>query len=496
MNKIVINHIEKVFVTSDAATIVQELVVEHPAANVVVQAAGMQEREIGDGSNLVVVFAGELLKKAEQLIGLGLHPSDIVQGYDKASKKALDLIGGLTIKTDFSLRSVEDLAQACKTAIASKIFGHEDYLSQVVAKACMISMPENPLEFQVDNVRTIQILGSSTNATHVVNGMVLYYRSKTNTKAVENAKVLVLTTNVGLREMDATQNVLFENASDLLNFSKSEEGIVEASVKRIYDMGVRLLVLNNKATDLEYHYLNKYGIYCIIIISKFERRRLCRMFGARMCVTKDFTPEDLGFVKSCSEIEIGGRRVSKLEQAEGESCISTIVIRGASENIMNDIGRACFDGINTVRAMCRESEFVPGAGACEIELARLIQDYGSKVAGLDQYAVKAYGEALEVVPRTLASNSGMDFEDTIAKLYAAHSEGKTTVGVDVVKKTTMDAVANNVLDLLVTKRFALRLATNCALTILRVDHIIMSKPAGGPKKPKRQGHWDDDDEAW
>merc|ERR1719384_3022743 len=326
MNKIVINHIEKVFVTSDCATIVQELVVEHPAANVVVQAAGMQEKEIGDGSNLVVVFAGELLKKAEELIGLGLHPSDIVQGYDKASKKALELIGGLSMKAKFSLRSVDDLAQACRTSIGSKCFGHEEFLSKKVAEACLIALPENPLEFQVDNVRTLNILGSNMYDTHVVNGLVLHYKSKTNTKSVEKAKVLVLCTNVGLREMDATQNVLFENASDLLNFSKSEEGIVEASVKRIYDMGVRVLILNNKATDLEYHYLNKYGIYCLIIISKFERRRLCRMFGARMCVSKDFTPEDLGFVKSCTEIEIGGRRVSKLEQAEGESCISTIVI--------------------------------------------------------------------------------------------------------------------------------------------------------------------------
>jgi len=332
--------------------------------------------------------------------------------------------------------------------------------------------------------------------THVVNGMVTGFRSKTSTKSVENCKVLALGTNIGLREMDGTQNVLFENASDLLNFAKSEETVVEASIKRIHDMGVRFLILNTKATDLEYHYLNKYQIYTIIIISKFERRRMCRMLKARMCVTKDFTAEDLGFVKSVKEVEIGGRRMTRIEQADGESCVSTIVIRGASENIMSDIRRACCDGINTIRAMCRESDFCPGAGASEIELSRLIQDYGSKVSGLDQYAVKAYGEALEVVPRTLAANSGMDFEDTIAKLYAAHSEGKSNIGIDILNKSTLDAVEENILDLLVTKKFAMRLATNCALTILRVDHIIMSKPAGGPKKPQRQGHWDDDDDAW
>lgn len=496
MNKIVINHIEKVYVTSDAATIVQELQVEHPAANVVVQAAGMQEKEIGDGSNLVVVFAGELMKKAEELIGIGLHPSDIVAGYDKAIRKALDFLSAMTVETDLDLRSADDLAQACKTAIGSKFFGLEDFLSKKVAEACLIAMPENAVEFQCDNVRFCTVLGSNIYDTHVVNGMVTGFKSKTSTKSVENSKVLCLATNVGLREMDATQNVLFENASDLLNFAKSEENVVEASIKRIHDMGVRFLILNTKASDLEYHYLNKYQIYTIIIVSKFERRRMCRMTGARMCVTKDFSPEDLGFVKNVKEVEIGGWRMSRIQQADGESSVSTIVVRGASENIMNDVKRACADGINTIRAMCRESDFVPGAGATEIELSRLIQDYGSKVSGLDQYAVKAYGEALEVVPRTLAANSGMDFEDTIAKLYAAHSEGKSSIGVDVVNKSTMDAVENKVLDLLVTKKFAMRLATNCAVTILRVDHIIMAKPAGGPKKPTRQGHWDDDDDAW
>lgn len=496
MNKIVINHIEKVYVTSDCATIVQELQVEHPAANVVVQAAGMQEKEIGDGSNLVVMFAGELLKKAEELLGMGLHPSDIVSGYDKASKKALEYLSTMTVDADFNLKDVNDLAQACRTAIASKCFGHEDFLSLKVAEASLISMPENPLNFLVDNIRTVKILGSNVRSTEVVNGMVLYFRSKTNTKKVEKAKVLVLATNLGLREMDSTQNVLFENADDLLKFSRSEEEIIEGSVKKLYDMGVRFLILNNKASDLEYHYLNKYGIYTIIVISKFQRRRLCRMLGARMCVTKDYVAEDLGFVQLAEEIEIGGRRVSRIVQAKGESCVSTIVIRGASQNIMNDVERACHDGVNTIRAMCRESAFVPGAGATEIELARLVQDYGSKMSGLDQYAAKAYGEALEVVPRTLAANSGMDFTDTIAKLYAAHSDGKSAVGVDTQNKTTMDAVASRVLDLMVTKKFAMRLATNCALTILRVDHIIMSKPAGGPKKPNRQGHWDDDDDAW
>jgi len=497
MNKVIINHIEKVYVTSDAASIVSELEVEHPAANVVVQAAGMQQKEIGDGSNLVVVLAGELMKKAEELIGMGLHPSDIVQGYDKAINKCLDYLSAMAVKrAEIDFYNADDLAQAVRTSAASKFFGMEDYISKLVGEACAKVMPENPLDFQVDNVRTFQILGSNLYDSKVVNGLLFYGLNRGHVKKVENCKVLIMNTSIGLREMDATQNVLFENASDLLNFAKSEENLVEASIKRIHDMGVRLLMTGGKCSDLEYHYINKYNIMHVPCISKFQRRRMARMTKSRICVTKDFGPEDLGFIKCAEEVEIGGKRLTSFQQADGESACATIVIRGASDQIMDDFRRACTDGINTVRAMCRESDFVPGAGATEIELSRLIQDYGSKVSGLDQYAVKAYGEALEVVPRTLAANSGMDFEDTIAKLYAAHSEGKTSVGVDIVNKSTLDAVENGILDLLVTKKFAMRLATNSALTILRVDHIIMSKPAGGPKKPNRQGHWDDDDDAW
>jgi len=219
----------------------------------------------------------------------------------------------------------------------------------------------------------------------------------------------------------------------------------------MYDMGVRLLIVASKTTDLETHYLNKYNIYTVIIISKFTRRRLSRMFKARGCVSKDYVKEDLGYVKLAEEIEIGGSRVTRFVQRSGESCLSTIVVRGASDNAMSDVRRACFDGINTIRAMCRESAFVPGAGSTEIELARLIADYGAKTKGLEQYAIKAFAEAFEDIPRTLAANSGMDFEDTIAKLYAAHSSGGSSIGIDVIKKDVVDATKSDILDLLVTK---------------------------------------------
>lgn len=496
LNKLIINSIGKVYVTNDCITIVEQLSVEHPAAKILIHAAAMQEREIGDGSNLVVIFGGELLKKAEKLIDFGIHPSSIILGYEKANQKLLELLETLVINTNFDIHSIFDLSKACSTAIASKCFGLEDFISTKVAEACSIAIPKNPLKFVVDNVRTLKILGSNVYQTEVINGMVVHHQSKTNIKFVKNCKVLVLTTNVGLREMDVTQNVVFNNAEELLNFSKSEENVVKSSIERISKIGISLLILSNKPTDLETFYLNKYNIYTMVVISKFGRRRLCRMFKARACVTKDWKSEDLGYVQLAKEIEIGGQKVTQFVQRPGESIISTIIIRGASNNVMDDLERAIHDGVNTIRAMCRENNFVPGAGAIEIELSRNIQEYGNKCIGIDQYAIKSYAEALEVVPRTLASNSGINFEDIITKLYTAHKNNNPNVGIDILNKDICNTQKKQIIDLLITKKFAFKLSTNAVLTILRIDHIIMSKPAGGSKKSQQKGHWDDDDDAW
>jgi len=494
LNKLIVNSIGKVYVTNDCITIVEQLSVEHPAAKVLIHAAAMQEREIGDGSNLVVIFGGELLKKAGKLIDFGIHPSSIIIGYEKAHQKLLELLETLVINTNFDVHSIFDLSKACSTAIASKCFGLEDFISTKVAEACSIAIPKNPLKFIVDNVRTLKILGSNVYQTEVINGMV-HHQSKTNVKFVKNCKVLILTTNVGLREMDVTQNVVFNNSEDLLNFSKSEENIVKTSIENISKIGVKLLVLSTKPTDLETFYLNKYNIYTVVVSSKFGRRRLCRMFKARACVTKDWKFEDLGYVQLAKEIEIGGQKVTQFVQRPGESIISTIIIRGASNNVMDDLERAIHDGINTIRAMCRENHFVPGAGAVEIEISKKIQEYGEKFIGNEQYSIKSYAEALEVVPRTLASNSGISFEDVVTKLLIAHENNNPNVGIDILNKDVCNVQKKQIIDLLITKKFAYKLSTNAVLTILRIDHIIMSKPKGEPKNSQK-GHWDDDDDAW
>merc|ERR1719473_1704742 len=223
--------------------------------------------------------------------------------------------------------------------------------------------------------------------------------------------------------------------------------------------------------------------------SKFETRRLSRTCGAAALVRLEPPTEaDLGFCEHVYVKEIGSTVCTLFDHEKEDLRVATIVVRGSTTNIMDDVERAIDDGVNVVKSMTRDARFVPGAGACELLLADALTTFGEAQPGLDQYAINKYGLALEVVPRTLAENAGLDATNMIAEMYAAHKSGKDTVGIDVVNAGTGDC---GVLDLLHTKKEAIKLATDAAVTVLRVGQIIMSKPAGGPKASAQEGADDD-----
>jgi len=500
MNKIVINQIEKIFVTSDAATIMKQLQVQHPAAKVMCLAAQMQEKELGDGTNFVLSFSGELLRKATELIHMGVHPSDIIKGYNIAMEKAQKLFEGLSF---YSLKDILDkkkLAEGVKTAIASKQYGLEDLMGDLVAEACITVIPkDNPKKFSVDSVRVLKLIGGDVNESHVVRGLAIDTKPWTTIKEKSKCKCAVFTCSVAATQTETKGTILLNNADELLNYSKSEEDHMHKIIKTYHDMGIGVIFSGEKFSDMACHFMNKYNICGIRIVSKFRLRRICRLLGARPCVTLENREEDLGFATEIYTKEIGDRVVTIIEQdKDSAACISTIVLRGATDNQMNDMERACEDAVAVVNSMTRDPRFVPGAGAAELQLASQMVDFANKQKGLEQYAIQKYGEALEVVPRLLASNAGFDGNKVVADLYAAHASGKKKTGVNVSgeKGEIGDMTQFGVMDLLTTRLKGLQLASKAAITILRVDHIIMRKPAGGPKKPKNRGHWDDNDSAW
>jgi len=493
MNKMVINHLEKLFITNDSATIVQELEVQHPAAKMLVLASKMQESETGDGTNFVVVLAGELLLLAEELLKNGLHCSEVIAGYTAASQKALETLETLTsFEPDADvLQNPVKLAQCLKHVIAAKQYGNEDLFAAKIAEACCLAMPVgNPANFNTDNIRVAKIPGNSILATTVVQGMCLTRGVITQITEVHNAKVAVYGIPLDSATTETKGTVLLKSAEELKAYNNSEEESLENVIKSIADSGCNMIICGQQVGELALHFLEKYKIMCMKCPSKFELRRICRTTGAANLVRLEPPKEeDLGHCKHIYVKEIGSTRCTIFDHEADNSKVATIIIRGSTPNVMDDVERAIDDGVNVVKSMTRDKRFVPGAGATELLLADTLTLFGEAQPGLDQYAIQKFGLALEVVPRTLAENAGLNATNMVAEMYAAHKANNKGVGIDVVEGGTADC---GVLDLLHTKREAIKMATDAAVTVLRVDQIIMSKPAGGPKAPEQGGGGDDD----
>lgn len=484
LNKIIVNHLQKLFVTSDAATIIHELDVAHPAAKLAVLASQMQEQEVGDGTNLVLVLCAELLNKAEVLIEKGLHTSDIILGYEKSGQRVAEELESLVNWTLEDLSDVKAVARGLKSALAAKQFGYEDLLSDLVADACVKVLPKNPINFNVDNVRVAKIPGGGVLDTSVLKGHVLTRGAEGTIKQVSDSKVAVFAQGFDVMKTETKDTVVLKTADALLNFTKSEEREMENFVKALEEMGVKIVVSGNAIGELALHFLEQSGMMVVKVPSKFELRRVCKTVGAIAMARFELPRVDqLGHVDFCGVDEIGSTKVTIFRQDQDTSRISTIVVRGSTQNLLDDFERSIDDGVNVYKACCKDARFVAGAGATEIELATRLQRFGDQTAGLTQHSIRKYGEAFESVPQVLAENAGLKSTDIISELYGAHAEGNNgaSVGIDVIAEKVAET---DVLDNFSIKANAIRLATEAACTILRVDQLIMAKTAGGPKPPK------------
>ena len=429
---------------------------------------------------------------------MGLHPADIISGYTKAYKKTLELIEAADLVIERiegkDIESQDKLVGAIRAPMASKQYGYESFLAPLVAEACLAVMPKNAFNFQVDNVRVVKILGGNLFESTVIHGMVIPYPTIGSLKRIDNAKIAVFTCAIQCADTETKGTVLIENASELMNFNISEEKEIDNAIKAIADSGVKVIVTGETIDDMATHFIEKYGMIALKVPSKFELRRICKATKARPMVTLGpVRPEEQGFAASVSVREIGSQKITVFEQGASDHVqVATILLRSSTHNILNDVERAIDDGVNTVRALTRDGRLVAGAGAFEIELARRLQDFSTKAPGLEQYALDRFAKSLEVVPRALAENAGQVAMDVMANLYAAHEKGQLYAGFDVEKHAVGDvAKEQGIVDLLYLKRQAIKLAVDAVLSILRIDAIIQSKPAGGPKRPQGGGHWDE-----
>ena len=327
MNKMIINHIEKQFVTSDAGTIMRELDVEHPAAKLMIEASQMQEAEAGDGTNFVVVFCGALLEEAEELLRLGVTSSDITEGYEKALQKTLDILPTLSCHEIKDYRSLVPVRNAIRATVMSKQLGNEDFLADLIAKACISIMPEKTT-FNVDNIRVCKILGSGLQMSEVIPGMVFKRFVEGEVTSATKAKIALYSCPVDIIQTETKGTVLIKSADELKTFSQGEENLLEAQIKAIVDTGATVIVAGAKFGDMALHYMNKYGLMAVRLNSKFDLRRLSKAVGGT--VLPRLTPpstEELGYCDNVYLHELGDTSVTIFKSEGTESRIATVVIR-------------------------------------------------------------------------------------------------------------------------------------------------------------------------
>jgi len=486
-----VNHLGKLSVTSDASTILREVEVSHPAAKLMVHAANAQDEEVGDGANFVVTLSGELIGNAEALLLDGLTASEIVEGYEKAGDKCLAVLESLVVEGSdkFDARNVEQVTWRIRGAVSSKQYGYSDFLCKQIAEACVAVCPENPQSFNVDNVRVVKLPGGGSLDSLVVKGIVLQSTPQGNILRVKDAKVAVYGQGLDTGNTETKGTTLFRSAAELEAYSNDEEAVLEKTVAAIAETGVKLVVSGGAIGEIALHYFQRYKMMVLKITSKFELRRFCRVTGAS-AVSKFQAPmpDQIGYVQSCAVEEIGGAKVTRVEQSDALSSVCSIVIRGAAENSLDEIERCVDDGVNAYKVLCKDPRVVLSNGGVEMELAKQIRAFGNQLHGLDQHSVSAYAAALDAIPKLLAENACQEDANGVSSTpstLASSTDAAMGDASDASAAPVTQMKEDGVYDLFRTKQRGIKHATEAAIAVLSVDQIIMSKPAGGPQPPKR-----------
>ena len=525
--KLVVNHLGRLNVTSDCASILKEIEIEHPAAQLLKQACQKQETECGDNTNFVVALAGELLWQTALLIQkmTWQNAPELLMGYQRSLQLLTEeYLPNLVVKdeelqlTDLTQKS--QLVKLLLPILASKQYGTEDILAPLVADACLQVMTRSPtdgkkLEFHADAVRIVKILGSSVQHSSIILGFVAQRGVETTLTQVTNgAKIAVYASGIEASSTEAKGTVLMKTAEDLKAYNKTEESKMQEIIDGIAASGVNVVVTGGNVSDMALHFLNRNKLLCVKLGSKWELRRLCQAVNATALVRLGApTPDEMGHCDSVMTKQVGGRLVTVFSHANADAAkgtkLATILLRASTLSVLNDLERAVDDGVQAVAQAVTNSnskqgcQLVYGGGAVEMACSVLLMREAGKVPGLEQYSMEAFAKALQVIPRTLAENAGWDTTRVLADLQAAHAtsqnealaSGKAIAvcdsGIDIERDDSDDFSKKSggvtsmkdkgVVDLLSTKVSALKLAVDATITILKIDQIIMSKQSGGPK---------------
>jgi len=480
MDKMLIDGMGDITITNDGVTILKEMDIEHPAAKMMVEIAKTQDNEVGDGTTTAVVIAGELLKNAEGLLAQSVHPTVIAEGYRRAAEKALVLLDGfsLTVKpTDTAmLKKIAGTAITGKNAEVSK-----DHLCDIIVKAVtFVTDPDGTAD--IAHIHVEKKVGGSVDDSALIEGMVIdKERAHPGMpKSVKDAKILLLNAALEFKKTEVNAKINISSPGQAQAFLDEEEQMVHAMVDKVIKSKSTVLFCQKGIDDVAQHYLAKAGILAVRRVKKSDIENLARATGANLVSSVDaITSKDLGTAGLVEEKTVSGDEMIYVSKCRNPKAVS-IIVRGGTEHVVDELERAIHDALMVVGVVVEGKKIVAGGGAPEIELSLRLREYAAQEGGRAQLAIEAFASALEIIPRTLAENSGLDAIDMLVAIRAAHEAGKKTFGLDVYEGKPVDMLKAGVVEPLRVKTQAVSSAAEAAVMILRIDDIIASSKSAAP----------------
>jgi thermosome len=490
MDKMLVDSLGDVVITNDGVTILREMDIEHPAAKMVVEVAKTQDDEVGDGTTTAAVLAGELLKVAEDLLEQNVHSTIIASGYRLAAEKTAEILK--TIEVSVTEDDEEMLRKIAITAMTGKgTESSKEKLATLVVKAVksIVEHEAGKKVVDIDNIKIEKKVGGSVDDSELIEGMVIdKERVHPNMpKLVKGARIALISEAVEFKKTEVDAEINITSPDQLQLFLDQEEKMLKAMVDKIINSGANVVICQKGIDDMAQHYLSKAGILAIRRVKKSDIEKLSRASGAAVISNLDEISEsDIGYADKAEEKKIGVDNMLYITGCHNPKAVS-IVIRGGTEHVVDSVERALEDALRVVGVVIEDEKLVAGGGSPEVELSMRLREYAATLKGREQLAANKFADALEVIPRTLAENAGLDPIDMLVELRSQHEKGNKNAGLDVYTGTVIDMLKNGVVEPLRVKTQAINSATEAAVMILRIDDVIASSGGGEGGMPPDMG---------
>jgi len=485
MDKMLVDSMGDVVVTNDGATILKEIDVEHPAARMIVEVAKSQDEECGDGTTTAVILTGELLKTAGDLLEQNIHPTVICSGFKLAAEKAIEVLNkiAIPIKTGdkTTLKNIAITSMASKGSAGSKVLLADIVVESVTSVA---EKTDGKTVVDLDNIQIQKKQGGSIQDTEIIKGIILDKERvhEGMPKQVKNAKIALVDAALEVKKTEVDAKIEIRDPTQLQAFLDEEESMLRKMVDKVKKSGSTVLVCQKGIDDLAQHFLSKEGIYAVRRAKKSDMEKLAKATGAKIIANlDDLTVKDLGYAGNVEEKKIGDDKMTFVTDCKNPKAVS-ILIRASTEHVVDELERALHDALSVVKLGLEDGKMTAGGGAAATAISMALRDYAPSVGGREQMAIEAFANAIEVVPKTLSENAGLDPIDMMLEIRRAHKKGNKYAGIDVMNGKVANMLDNHVVEPLRVSVQEIQSASEAATMILRIDDVIASK-GGGPSMP-------------